>query len=88
MSNLIDKLNAANKIEDPGARAAAVQRARAEAPAAPRRVFLGKGPVREARLTLADANGTARLNLIVDAAGNPRIEFLNDKGGVVQTLPK
>jgi len=51
-------------------------------------VFRGKGPVREARLTLADANGTARLNLIVDAAGNPRIEFLNDKGGVVQTLPK
>jgi hypothetical protein len=88
LSTLIDKLNAANKIADPAARAAAVQKARAEAPPAPRRVYLGKGTEREARLTLADANGTARLNLIVDAAGNPRIEFLDDKGGVVQTLPK
>jgi hypothetical protein len=88
LSTLIDKLNTANRIADPAARAVAVQRARAETPPAPHRVYLGKGKEREARLTLADANGTARLNLIVDAAGNPRIEFLNDKGRVVQTLPK
>ena len=41
-----------------------------------------------ASVALSDAAGTPRLKLTVDADGNPRIEFLDDKGQVVQRLPQ
>ena len=87
LSQLIEQLNNANSIQDPAAREAAVARARAAAPPAPRRVFVGKTLDRAAELSLADGNGQARLNLTVDAAGNPRIEFLDAQGKVVSRIP-
>ncbi len=87
LSELIEKLNAANRITDPAAREAAVKAARAEAPPGPRRVFVGKLPDRTATVSLADADGTPRLRLVVDAAGNPRVEFLDNQGTVVDRIP-
>ena len=87
LSLLIDKLNAANRLTDPVAREAAVRAARADAPPAPRRVFVGKNTNRAASVSLADANGKPRLNLTVDAGGNPRIEFLDEQGRVTSRLP-
>jgi hypothetical protein len=87
LSELIDKLNAANTLTDPAARDAAVRAARADAPPAPRRVFVGKNAERAATVSLADANGTPRLTLTVDPAGNPRIESFDEKGTVVQRWP-
>ncbi len=87
LRDLVSQLNAANRIEDPARRAAAVAEARRNAPAAPRRVFVGKDTDRSARVTLADGNGKPRLNLTVDAEGNPRIEFLDANGKVTAPLP-
>ena len=87
LSELIDKLNAAQTIADPAARDDAIKAARASAPAAPRRVFVGKNPDRAAAIMLADAAGRPRLNLRVDAAGDASIEFLDADGKVVQRLP-
>ena len=87
LSELIDKLNAAQKIADPAARDEAIKAARASAPAAPRRVFVGKNTDRAAAIMLADAAGKPRLNLQVDAAGDASIEFLDADGKVVQRLP-
>ena len=87
LGELIDKLNAANKIEDRAERDKALAAIRAAAPPAPRRVFVGKNGERAAMVSLADANGKPRLTLTVDAAGNPRIEFLDDAGKVVSRLP-
>ena len=39
-------------------------------------------------MVLSDANGKARLTLTVDAAGNPRIEFLDETGKVVARIPE
>jgi hypothetical protein len=50
-------------------------------------VFVGKTPDRSASVSLADADGKTRLKMIVDAAGNPRIEFLDQKGTVVSRIP-
>ncbi|HEX7136377.1 MAG TPA: hypothetical protein VF219_00950, partial [Vicinamibacterales bacterium] len=83
LSTLIDQLNNANSIQDAAAREAAVARARAAAPPAPRRLFVGKTLDRAAEVSLADGSGQARLNLKVDANGNPRIEFLDAQGKVV-----
>src|SRR5687767_3239503 len=87
LSELIDKLNAANKLTDPAAREAAIKKARAEAPPSPRRVFVGKNADRSAAVSLADANGKPRLTMRVDAAGEASIEFLDENGKVVQRIP-
>ena len=87
LSELIDKLNAAQKLADPAAREQAIQAARASAPPAPRRVFVGKQADRAAAIMLADADGKPRLNLRVDASGQASIEFLDANGTIVQRLP-
>jgi hypothetical protein len=88
LSELIEKINAANKIEDKTARDAELQKIRAAAPQGPRRVFVGKNADKSAMVSLADANGKPRLTLTVDAAGNPRIEFLDETGKVTDRLPR
>ena len=87
LSEMIDKLNTANKIEDRTEREKAIAAIRAAAPPAPRRLFIGKNADRAATVSLSDGNGKPRLTMTVDAAGNPRIEFLDEAGKVVAKLP-
>jgi hypothetical protein len=87
LSDLIDQLNAANRLTDRADREKAIAAARAAAPPAPRRVFVGKMPDRSATVTLADGDGKPRLKMVVDAAGDPRIEFLDQQGAVVARVP-
>jgi hypothetical protein len=88
LSELIEQLNAANRISDPNERDAAIKKVREAAPAGPRRVFVGKNADRAASVSLADAAGKPRLTLTVDASGNPRIEFLDENGKIVDRIPK
>jgi hypothetical protein len=88
LSELIEQLNAANKITDATERAAAIKKVRDAAPAGPRRVFVGKNADRASTVSLADASGRPRLALTVDAAGNPRIEFLDENGKIVERIPQ
>ena len=82
------RINAANAITDPARRAAALRDAEATVPPRPRRIFVGKSPDHSASVALSDGQGRPRLKLTVDANGNPRIEFLDDKGQVTQRLPQ
>jgi len=86
LGELVDQLNAANATADPAERAAAVARVRAAAPKAAQRVFVGKTRDRVARVVLADAQGRDRLALSVAPDGNPRIEFLDAAGKVIERL--
>ena len=52
------------------------------------RMYAGRGRNGSSLVQLADGEGRPRLQLIVDAAGNAKIEFLDDKGKVTQTLPE
>jgi hypothetical protein len=88
LSELIRKLNAANKLPAGAQRDAAVNEIRSTAPPGPRRVFVGKTQDKAATMVLADGNGKPRLTLTVDASGNPRIEFLDEAGKVVARIPE
>jgi hypothetical protein len=88
LSELIDAMNAANGIEDQGARKAAVSAATARAQPGFQRLFVGKDRSRASIVTLADAKGQARLVLKVQADGAASIEFLDAAGKVVDRLPK
>jgi hypothetical protein len=87
LSELVDKLNAARKIEDPAEQKKAIAAISAAAPPAPRRLFVGKTQDKAAMISLSDGAGKPRLNITVDATGNPRIEFLDEQGKVVARLP-
>lgn len=87
LGDIVEKLNAARKIEDPEEQKKAIAAISAGAGPAPRRLFVGKTPDKAAMISLSDGSGKPRLNLTVDAAGNPRIEFLDAEGKVVARLP-
>ena len=53
----------------------------------PTRIFVGKNREREAKVTLYDAKGNARINMIVYAAGVPRLDFLDEGGKVTYSMP-
>ncbi|MEX2271286.1 MAG: hypothetical protein WD690_07455 [Vicinamibacterales bacterium] len=87
LGTLVDALNAANKLTG-AERDKAIAAARAAAPPGPRRLFVGKNTDKAAIVSLADADGKPRLNITVDATGNPRIEFLDASGKVIAKLPQ
>jgi hypothetical protein len=88
LSELIAKLNAANKLPAGAERDQAVAAVRSTAPPGPRRVFVGKTADKAATMVLSDGDGRARLRLAVDASGNPRIEFLDERGRIVARIPE
>jgi hypothetical protein len=53
----------------------------------PTRVYLGKNPDSESELTLSDAAGRPRIRMSVGPDGNARLDFLDEKGNVIDTMP-
>ena len=53
-----------------------------------RRVFVGRERDGAAVVRLCDPQGRVRLRLSVDAAGAPRLELLDEAGGVTHRLPE
>lgn len=86
LSELIEKVNAANAIQNQAERDAAVAQLRTTAPKSAQRVFVGKTRDRVASVMLSDAQGRNRLALKVDADGNASIEFLDAEGKVIQRV--
>jgi len=87
VSDLVKAVNAANALPEGPQREEALQKARANAPAGPQRVFVGKNADRNATVSLADANGKPRLVMTVGADGSASIEFLDANGNVMQRIP-
>jgi len=85
-SEFIEKREAIAKLPDGPEKQAARQRLR-EADLSPTRIFVGKNKEREAKVTLYDDKGNPRINMVVDAAGVPRLDFLDEKGKVTYSLP-
>ena len=52
------------------------------------RLSLGKVQDQAAAVRLSDPKGRVRMNLSVDAAGTPRLEFLDETGKVTHSLPQ
>jgi hypothetical protein len=54
---------------------------------APIRAFFGKTRENGSGLFFADTEGRTRITMIVDASGNPRLNFLDQDGKVIQSFP-
>jgi hypothetical protein len=51
------------------------------------RLFVGRTAGRSSALVLADAKGQPRIMMVVTPEGKASLQFLGDKGEVIQTLP-
>ncbi|MGG5210168.1 hypothetical protein ACQWU4_14690 [Chryseobacterium sp. MIQD13] len=56
-------------------------------PAFAKRVFVGRDEQKKATVMLADRAGKPRLRLSVDAGGEAKIDFLDEKGNITYSLP-
>ena len=88
LGEVVDKLQAIDKMADGPEKTQAMQKLRETSGAgAAQRVFVGKTREKAAALTLSDPQGRPRAQLIVDAQGAARLEFLDEKGVVIQSIP-
>ena len=85
-SEQVEKGEAIRKMAD-GPDKQAARKSLNEANFSPTRIFVGKSKEREAKVTLYDAKGNPRINMMVDASGVPRLDFLDETGKVTYSLP-
>jgi len=88
LGEVVDKLQMIEKMPDGAEKTQAMQKLRETAGAGvAQRVFVGKRGDKAAALALSDPQGRTRAQLIVDAQGAARLEFLDEKGAVIQSIP-
>ncbi len=87
MGDLIQRRETIEKMAE-GAEKEAARNGIRDAEFSPTRIFVGKSKDREAKVTLYDAKGNARINMVVDAAGAPHLDFLDANGRVTYSLPR
>jgi len=81
------KWEAARKIPDETARKAAMQALIDNNESTTQRLFLGKRRDNTTSLEMSDIKGRPRIRMVVGADGEPKLEFLDVSGKVIQTLP-
>lgn len=86
IGEMVEKLQSIQKMPDGPGKTQALQKFRDTAGVA-QRVFIGKNREKAAVLVLSDPQGRPRAQLMVDAQGKARLEFLDEKGAVTTTLP-
>jgi hypothetical protein len=88
LGEVVDKLQTIQKMSDGPEKTRAIQKLReTSGVGAAQRVFVGKTREKAAALTLSDPQGRPRAQLIVDAQGAARLEFLDENGVVIQSIP-
>jgi len=85
---MLEKLGEARAIEDETARAAAIQELKDNRELTTQRLFLGKNRSEVASLVLSDIKGNPRIVMMVSAEGDSKLEFWDESGEVIYSLPK
>ena len=75
-------------MPDEPARKAADRKLRDKGEFGRERISIAKLRDKSAVIQLSDANGQTRIIIAVDATGNPRMEFLDENGKTIYTVPE
>jgi len=89
--DLVQQRDSIMKMPEGPARTEALQKLQAPRDGAPLyapRVYVGRDRTRASVLRLSDPMGRPRIRMIVDSAGSPSLEFLDDSGRVTTRLPE
>src|ERR1043166_2926913 len=85
---IIERLAEIEKMSEGAEKTAAMQKLRESAGSAPERVMVGRDREQAAVVRLSDTKGKPRIKISVDAAGAPRLEFFDESGKVIYSLPQ
>ena len=84
----IAKLDAIKRLPNEAAQKAARVEMRDKGEFLVNRLAIGKGRNKSAFISLSDAKGKERIQISVAADGTPKINFLDEKGEVIYSLPE
>lgn len=82
------KLDSVNNIEDEAQRKAAIQNMRDNNLLMTSRLFLGKSRDDASLLVMNDIKGNTRIVMMVDGDGIPKLEFRDETGKVIYSIPE
>jgi len=82
------KIKEIEKLPDEAARKAAYREMRDKGEFLVERLAIGKGRSSSALLSMSDAKGKPRIEMSVEANGNPKLNFLDENGKVIYSLPE
>ncbi len=82
------KFEAIKKLPDEAARQAAFKEMRNKGEILVNRLRIGKGRNKSSFINLSDAKGKPRIELSVEPNGNPKLNFLDENGKVIYSLPE
>ncbi len=85
---LNEKIAAVQKMPDEAARKAAFQKMIDNNELPRNRLFLGKSRDNSTSLEISDIKGKPRIKMSVAANGNPKLDFLDETGKVIYSLPE
>jgi hypothetical protein len=82
-----NKVKEIEKIKDETAKKAAYQKLKDAGEFGADRMVLGRGRNESAFINLMDRSGQPRIEIFVDADGDPKLNFLDESGRVIQSFP-
>ncbi len=88
LTDFINKRTEIEKLPTKELRDAAYQKMRENGESFVNRLFIGKAWNKRSLIQMSDANGRMRLELSVEPNGNPKLNFLDENGKVIYSLPE
>jgi hypothetical protein len=88
LTDFISKLEEIKKLPTKEAKDAAYQEMRDKGQFAVNRLRIGKNQDKSSIIELKDAKGKSRIEISVEANGNPKLNFLDENGKVIYSLPE
>jgi hypothetical protein len=88
IADLLTKYEVIKKMQDEEEKKAAIKELSDRGELGKKRIIIGKSRNKSAIIELSDPNGKPRIVISVDATGNPKLDFLDETGKVIYTLPE
>ena len=88
LTERISKIEEIKKLPTKEAQDAAYKEMRNKGEFLVNRLFIGRGRSKSSLIELSDAKGKSRIEISVEANGNPKLNFLDENGKVFYSLPE
>jgi hypothetical protein len=88
LADFLTKYEAIKKMQDESAKNAAIKEMGDRGEFGTNRIIIGKSRDRSAQIVLLDTKGQPRIKLSVDETGSPKMDFLDEAGNVIHSLPE
>jgi hypothetical protein len=88
LTDFMSKMEEIKKLPTKEAKDAAYQEMRDKGQLMTSRLILGRDRAKSAFIDLKDAKGKSRIEILVQANGNPKLNFLDENGKVIYSLPE